>query len=393
MTTDEVSENTDWLEDPSADDEAEESQIDEYDLASSPNDFNVMTIASFIDSGAVKIPGFQRHYVWDIKRASKLIESIIIGLPVPQIFLYEESRNNFLVIDGQQRLMTIYYFFQQRFPRRDKRVELRRLLDSQGNVPSNLLQNDEFFEDFRLRLPDLPGGRKNRFTGLKYATLDDYASQFQLRTIRNVIVKQVRPADDDSSIYEMFNRLNTGGVNLTPQEIRSSLYHSAFMDSLARMNLDPRWRRLVGSDTPELHMRDVEVLLRAHAMWYDGASYKASMVKFLNNFAKRAKRLDDSAVRRVEADFDWFLNALESVPRTAFLSRQQKLMLPLFEAVYAGSRKLRERGAAVVPAKAVQAIREDAEFAGLSQAKTADTNNVRRRIAIAAERLTKAAEV
>jgi uncharacterized protein with ParB-like and HNH nuclease domain len=101
----------------------DEFEIDEYDLTSSPNDFNVLTIQSFIESGSVKIPGFQRNYVWDIKRASKLIESLLLGLPVPQIFLYEESRNKFLVIDGQQRLMSIYYFIKQRFPRKEKRVE------------------------------------------------------------------------------------------------------------------------------------------------------------------------------------------------------------------------------------------------------------------------------
>jgi uncharacterized protein with ParB-like and HNH nuclease domain len=70
-----------------------------------PNDFK-LTLFSFIESKAVKIPGFQRNYVWDIMRASKLIESPIIGLPIAQIFLYEEGRNSFLVIDGQQRLMS-----------------------------------------------------------------------------------------------------------------------------------------------------------------------------------------------------------------------------------------------------------------------------------------------
>ncbi len=66
----------------------------EFNITASPNDFNIKTIYSFIDAGVVKIPGFQRHYVWDIKRASKLIESIIIGLPIPQLFLYEEAKIN-----------------------------------------------------------------------------------------------------------------------------------------------------------------------------------------------------------------------------------------------------------------------------------------------------------
>src|SRR5258706_13215455 len=120
-------EKSDWFEDYA--DEEEEFQIDEYDLTATPNDFNVLTINNFIESGAVKIPGFQRNYVWDLGRASKLIESLILGLPVPQVFLYEVDRNQFIVIDGQQRLMSIYYFMRQRFPKQDKRTELRRIFE------------------------------------------------------------------------------------------------------------------------------------------------------------------------------------------------------------------------------------------------------------------------
>ena len=114
-----------WFDDYS-DDEEEIGAID-YDLSITPNDFNVLTLFSFIDSGAIVIPGFQRHYVWDITRASKLIESLILGLPVPQLFLYEEDRNRFLVIDGQQRLMSIYYFIKERFPRKESRPKLRKV--------------------------------------------------------------------------------------------------------------------------------------------------------------------------------------------------------------------------------------------------------------------------
>ena len=90
--------------------------VDQYDLVTSPNDFNTRTLVDFIDAGVINIPGFQRNFVWDIKRASRLIESMIVGLPVPQIFLYEKGSNKHLVIDGQQRLMSIYYFVKERFP-------------------------------------------------------------------------------------------------------------------------------------------------------------------------------------------------------------------------------------------------------------------------------------
>jgi uncharacterized protein with ParB-like and HNH nuclease domain len=77
-------------------DEAEdEIQIIEYDVTASSNDFNVTTIIHFLEQGAIQLPAYQRNYTWEKKRASKLIESLVIGLPVPQIFLYEESRNKF----------------------------------------------------------------------------------------------------------------------------------------------------------------------------------------------------------------------------------------------------------------------------------------------------------
>ena len=107
---------SDWYDDYAEDKDAEdkdELQIEEYDISASPNDFNVMTLHSFVDSGSVRIPGFQRNFVWDIGRSSRLIESLILGLPVPQLFLYEQERNRFLVIDGQQRLMSIYYFIKK----------------------------------------------------------------------------------------------------------------------------------------------------------------------------------------------------------------------------------------------------------------------------------------
>ena len=78
-----------WFDDYAEDED--ELQIDEYDITATPNDFNVSTLFNFIESGAVRIPGFQRNFVWDQVRASKLIESLILGIPVPQLFLYELS--------------------------------------------------------------------------------------------------------------------------------------------------------------------------------------------------------------------------------------------------------------------------------------------------------------
>jgi uncharacterized protein with ParB-like and HNH nuclease domain len=127
----------------------------DYDISVSPNDFNVNTIFDFIKGGGtIKIPNFQRNYVWDLKRASKLIESLLIGVPIPQIFLYEEKRNSFLVIDGQQRLMTIYYFKLKRFPRMEKRAGLRQIFAQNSGIPDNIISDNTYFMDFNLSLPE-----------------------------------------------------------------------------------------------------------------------------------------------------------------------------------------------------------------------------------------------
>lgn len=73
---------------------------------------------------------------------------------MPQVFLYEVDRNKFLVIDGQQRLMSIYYFMKQRFPKKEKRAELRAIFDEEGKLPDSVIHDDTLFENFRLKLPE-----------------------------------------------------------------------------------------------------------------------------------------------------------------------------------------------------------------------------------------------
>lgn len=380
----------DWFDDYAP--EEDDTQVLEYDLTSVPNDFNVITIFNFIESGAVKIPGFQRNYVWDIKRASKLIESLIIGLPVPQLFLYEEARNRFLVIDGQQRLMSIYYFIKQRFPRTEKRVELRAIFDQHGGIPDPMLHDDAYFTKFNLQLPAKLPNQPNKFHGRNYATLDDYKTQLDLRAIRNVIVKQNTPPDDDSSIYEIFNRLNSGGINLQAQEIRASLYHSGFYDMLYRVNTSAAWRRVVGLPYPDLHMKDIEILLRGFALLVDGAKYAPSMTKFLNQFSKRCRAFSEGENGYLEALAKSFFESCRALPEDAFLSkRTRKFSIALFEAAFSAACEppfsRRETVKAMLAADKLKALEEDEGFVSASRRDTTSKVNVSLRLALAQKHL------
>lgn len=308
----------------------------EYDITSSPNDFNVRTIVDFVGSGAVKIPGFQRNYVWDIRRASRLIESLLIGLPIPQVFLYEERRNSFLVIDGQQRLMSIFYFVKGRFPRREKRPSLRRIMDVEGSIPESIMANDEYFQKFNLSLPGKDGKPNSIFHGKNFLTLEDYKTTLEMRTIRNVVVKQTAPEEErDSSVFEIFNRLNTGGVNLRPQEIRSSLYHSEFTAMLNRVNVLPKWRALIGLAEPDLHEKDIEILLRAIGLTIDGNTYKEPMAGFLNGFARKARTLTSDKISYIEHLFKTFFESVAPLSAEDFSTPGSgRFNIAVFEAIF-----------------------------------------------------------
>lgn len=385
-----VSEENRYEPDTEDVEQSDDTPIGQYDIVSSPNDFNVTTIVDFIKSGVVKIPGFQRNFVWDIKRASKLVESILIGLPIPQVFLYEEAPNRFLVIDGQQRLMAIYYFVSGRFPRSEKLLELRQLFDDQGKIPDNVLADEAYFRDFNLALPEQLPGNRNRFNKLAYSTLgEEYQTTFNLRTIRNIIVKQVRPPGTES-MYEIFNRLNSGGMNLTPQEIRRCMYDSKFYDVLYKTNAQPHWRRLVGSPVPDLHMKDVEILLRGFAMLIKGGSYSPSMAKFLNGFSLDAKAFDENKIRQLEDLLTSFMDSCDSLEVEA-LQISGRFSPMLFEAVFvasctdAYSQNRRVRGK--VNRKSVRTLRYDSAFLAATQSQTTATAQVRTRLSRARELL------
>ena len=361
-----------------------DASIAEYDISAVPSDFNVMTLKQLVDNGWVRIPGFQRHFVWDLVRASKLIESLILGLPVPQLFLYEQSRDRHMLIDGQQRLMSIYYFKQQRFPRPQRRLDLRRIFDEEGSVPDGVIHDDSYFQDFKLRLPERLPGRKSPLTGLKYSTLDEYQARLDMRPIRCIVIKQNGPSGDDSAMYEVFNRLNTGGINLRPQEIRTSMYHSEFYTMLSRINLERDWRGLLQSSEPDLHMKDIEVLLRGFAMLVDGEEYRPSMVKFLNQFSKKCEDNDREYNEYLGDLFSSFLAATRELPARTFINKNNRFNIALYEATFTATcvdayRERRNVEKHIRP-KQIEALMTDEVFNAASLHGTTQTDNVQRRL-------------
>ncbi|MGA9766510.1 MAG: DUF262 domain-containing protein [Rhodomicrobium sp.] len=312
-------------------------QVTEYDITSTPNDFNVLTISSFLDAGSIILPPYQRNYIWDKARASKLIESLILGLPVPQLFLYEEAKNRFAILDGQQRLLSIYFFMKKRFPRKTQRMTLRDIFAEAGGFPERVLADNKYFQPFSVHLPAVGGEDRSPLHGLNYDTLQEHHRRaFDLRPMRCVIIKQNEPKDDNSSVYEIFDRLNTGGVNLKPQEIRANLYYSDFYKFLYDTNKDPRWRRILGQNDRDEKLRDVELLLRAFAMLCFADEYRPSMTRFLNRFSNHAKKtFNDELIAKLQRIFEAFLSSSSSIDPAAF-KISDRFSIAVFEAALYG---------------------------------------------------------
>lgn len=300
-----INNNDIWWEDESDEENGEKIKI--YDLITYPSDFTVSTIYEKLNNGSIAIPPFQRNYVWDIKQASKLIESLIIGLPVPQMFFFEENEKS-LIIDGQQRLLTVFYFMHGRIPKQNKRASLRKAIIERGNLNEELLSDNEYFVDFKLKLSN-----NDELNGLSFEKLDKYKEKFKSRPIRIIHIKQLAPNEQDreSSMFEIFDRLNTGGSNLSDQEIRMNIHYSNFYKMIDEVNLNPIWRKLLGKEELDLRFKDFEILLRYFAVANSFDEYKSNMKMFLNNFSYKAKSFSVEKIVSLKNEFVLFLNSFD----------------------------------------------------------------------------------
>ena len=249
----------------------EQVSLPAYEILTYPADYTLSVLVDKWNRGQLVIPKFQRRFVWTQAQASKLIESFLLGLPVPPIFLYSESGTaDLLVVDGQQRLKTLASFYEGFFGDeiRGQRAVFR------------LIGLDEH----------------SPFLGKTYQDLVESENVTALRfddsVLRAFVVKQLNPADN-TSIYHIFERLNTGGTFLNPQEVRNCVRHGKLNDSLMEINLNSDWRRIYGKPQPDKRLRDVELILRFLALYYDSQSYSKPMKDFLNKFMDAHRDPDD----------------------------------------------------------------------------------------------------
>lgn len=358
----------------------------EYDISVIPNDFNVSTLCNYMERGTIIIPRFQRDFVWTKRIASRFIQSVALGLPVPELFLYEARRKSWWVVDGQQRLLSLYLFRKDRFPK-DK-FGLGRLLRDGAETIAPVAWNDPGkFSRFNLDLK-LPDGREDLLHGRSYEELEvDEAFEFDARPLRVIVVRQHNP-NGYNAAYEIFNRLNTGGVRLSPQQIRECVYESPFLRMVDALNNSEEWRRLFSRDgRHDLKRADAQAIARAFAMLSKGEEYAPGMARFLNDFCREMQKLpaDDERLEFMRTLFKGFLRACAASDQ--IFREDRGFRFSLFDAVFAASlgRCFQERRIpdGRLDPEAVKRLEQDAAYAETVRQSSTTAANVRKRLEIA----------
>jgi hypothetical protein len=288
------------------------------------------------------------------KQASRFIESLLYGLPVPGVFLYREpDTGKHLIIDGQQRLKALQYFHSGTFGERKFR-----LLDI--TLPWRGRTYDELSEADKRRLNDA--------------------------VIHATIFKQEEPKGDDQSIYYVFERINTGGTRLSGQEIRTCIYHGPFAGLLRDLNNDKTWRGVYGPISRR--MKDQELILRFFSFYYRKNDYTRPMAKFLNTSMDEWRQINEDDAQRFCTLFVGTIGAAHSLLGDRPFRPERALNAAVFDSVMVGLATRLKKGPVISGlslAAAYHALLSEPRYAAAYRRATADEESVKTRMNRAVE--------
>lgn len=297
-------------------DQPDPSDNERFEVSSYGWDVDVEGLVKRMNRGDIHVPGFQRGFVWSGPEKSRFIESLILGLPIPTLFLARDAESSKLnIIDGQQRLKTLQSYLNGEFALLGK------------EIPEDL--KGRYFSTRREK-----SARSRILEPADERTLAD-------AVIHSIVVRP-NPKDDDSdlgreynkAIIQIFKRLNTSGKALTAQEVRASIFHGELLGLVQEINRNEDWRVLFGP--VHSRMKDQEAVLRAIALYLNGDSYKSSMPKFLDGFMETNRHMDAATCQGVQTKFEAAVKLIREKLGDGALKRGGTFMLTRFDALIVG---------------------------------------------------------
>ena len=345
------------------------SDDDLFKIQSWGADLSFRELISRYDEDELVKPELQRHYVWDKSEASRFIDSILLGLPVPSIFLAKTKNEKLLIIDGYQRIMTV-------------RDYVKGVFSKDGNV-FKLSRTDKIHD---------------RWKGKAFVELEE-KEQRKIRntTIHAIIFMQRSPENGDTSLFQVFERINSSGRTLLPQEIRNCVYQGPINTLILSLNNNEKWRILFGKDNRDDRMRDVEYILRFLALsstdllFSEDAPSRISLKKYLNQFMDNYN--DDSYIENFQKSFNDSVDiAMTLFGETAFHNLSatnpdqfvNRFSPTVFDSVLIAINLANSRGIPIQDTEVCQAekihLLKDSDYQKILSQETMRTPNIRLRI-------------
>jgi hypothetical protein len=240
-------------------------------------------------------PDFQRNYVWDNSKASRYIESLMLGLPTPAIFLSEEPDNKWIVIDGHQRLESLFRYMQPLLsgPRQAMKKNVR--------LPYGALTP--------LGLTGLEVLSEINGTGIESLAVEDREKLWETPLS---VIELPKTAHPDMK-YVLFSRLNQGSMSLNPQELRNCLYRGAYNQLIARLSESNAFLSLWGRSTPDKRMKHRELVLRVFAMLHRRDKYRIPFRAFLGDEMEACRNLSRQDIDGYRQQFERAVTWVERI--------------------------------------------------------------------------------
>lgn len=231
-------------------------------------DWTTETMARQLEKGNIDLnPSFQRRDAWSEQEKSRLIESLMLGFPVPPIILAEnkQKKNSYLVIDGKQRLLSIRRFYSN---------------VSEKEFKAKNLKEKDAFKQLKLKGLDI----LKDFNGKTYSQMQventEYINNLDNQSIRTIVIKNW---PDEAFLYTVFLRLNTGSKKLSPQELRQALKPGAFLNFLDDETANSTAiKDMLNNKGADPRMKDIELALRFFAFKCFPDKYKGNLKEFLD---------------------------------------------------------------------------------------------------------------
>ncbi len=321
-------------------------------------DISVKELVSMAEEGIIDVaPEYQRQFRWPVENQSRFIESVFLGIPVPSLFMAANKDGTWELIDGVQRLNTLIHF-----------VGSEEQLVKFGLDEALELHGLDVLSDYNgCAFEDIPHTLRLKFLlrPLKVTTLSD-KSDMKVR-------------------FDLFERLNTGGVRLTEQEIRACVYRGQFNDFLDELSQDENFNAVI--NLPESKMEDgtrQELVLKFFAYFYNRQKFEHSVVQFLNQFmAEASQQFNYKEARRLFVDT--FSALSQELPKGIRRGNRKHTPINLYEAIAVGAADAINEGADIRN-KNVSSWINDKELTALTSGATNSRKRLVARIKYCYER-------